>query len=145
MREKTLGLTLSTLIILFTSFCVHKEQNSREVSNATLANISNEVAPDVITDSNGNQLFIYSKVDATEPLTTLQIRYQCAGSKVIKDWHAFNVAFYTGRSDLLEGSSVIVRYYPIALFDFSDPTGKSDRQELTDREYNLRDVCSNWK
>lgn len=145
MFKKISIIGLSALTLLVTSYCVHmKEEDKRSISSTTLTDISNKVQPQVFTNKAGDQIFIYFQVDKDEDITTVQVQYQCAVSSKLgkKDWDIFNVAYYIGASALLNDREVRVRYYPIALLDFS-LTGPLETEERValDKVYDLKDAC----
>ncbi len=144
MLKKSLILLLSSLTLLVTSFCVHMNDDQRNISSTTYTDLSKKVKPQIIESAKGDKIFIFFQVHEDEPLTTIQVQYLCADdkTKVKKDWDIFNVAHFSGVSDLIDGSSIRIRYYPIAVLNFNidDIDAPEDRAPL-DKVFDLKDAC----
>lgn len=145
MWSRTLGLALSSMMILVTSFCVHN-QKGRDVSQASIVDISKEVTPQIFTDSRGNKLLVYHKVNSVEPVTTIQVRYWCYGARESQDWDNFNAAEWIENiksPKRVDSSLVHVRYLPFALFYIDENKDRpEDRASVpTDKIFDLNVAC----
>jgi len=144
MLKKSLILLLSSLTLLVTSFCVHMNEEQRNISSTTYTDLSKKVKPQIIENAKGDKIFIFFQVHRDEPLTTIQVQYLCAADKagVKKDWDIFNVAHFSGVSDLIDGSSIRIRYYPIAILNFNiDDIDEEQERAPLDKVFDLKDAC----
>lgn len=140
MLTRTLLMSLSSMVILVTSFCVHKKP-LRDVSSENLPDITKQVKPLDFKTVTGHQLryFEDSSIEFEgDSATIIQVLYICAGSTEPVVWRHELVKKVWGlsKSDknpksvgLNQGVFTIV-YEPLwKTIDFSNKTNKSKKQE----------------
>ena len=163
MLSRTLILIFSSVILLATSFCVHKQQNSRDVSSGS--DVTAFEGPQII-DAEVGELHIYFKVHE-HPIrtTTLVVKYLCEpkgepevlmdtmiahfeGASIAYTWSelaeltGLPVADLVRSSDLHDKKSVVIlKYYEIQVQDFLSKDKEAPPAEMKQSKLDLTLWC----
>ena len=146
MWTRTLVLSMSSLVILATSFCAHRNQHSRSVSSTEVSSEFQGVEPLIVSSSQGDKLYIYVK-EHNERSSSILVEVLCQGSdEPPLFWEMFKVEVFAGVSQVQKDGTIRVRYKPLGLLKLDTKAKTPSAEELAsaqlrDNPYPIDQAC----